>query len=97
MNAKKTKLLLGLILICLALLFVIQNTILVDVRFLFWTLSMSGALLFILLMVSGAVFGWIMGSVQVRKSILNKKVSEAKILAEAMARTKTSPSTKRSP
>ena len=55
MNAKLTAV---FILIALALIFLIQNTIVVDLRFLFWTLSMSRALLFILLSLLGATLGW---------------------------------------
>jgi uncharacterized integral membrane protein len=61
MNAK-LKLIIGLILMSLVIIFVIQNVGLVDVRLFFWTLSMSGALLFFLLFFSGAIFGWLVFS-----------------------------------
>ncbi|MBN1356314.1 LapA family protein [bacterium] len=54
----KIKLGLSLSLLCLVLIFVIQNVELVDVRLFFWTLSMSGALLFFILFISGVVCGW---------------------------------------
>ena len=57
MNAK---LITALALIALAMLFVIQNLSVVELRFLFWTLSMSRALLFILLLVIGAALGWLL-------------------------------------
>jgi putative membrane protein len=48
-----------LILVCLAIIFIIQNIAAVDVRFLFWSIAMSRALLIVFALVIGFVFGWI--------------------------------------
>jgi putative membrane protein len=55
----KTKLTLGLVLIGLVILFTLQNTQVVEVRLLFWKLSMSQVLLIFLLLASGALLGWL--------------------------------------
>ena len=54
------KLVVALVLTIMALLFVLQNTIVVELRFLFWALSMSRALLFLLLLLLGAGVGWLL-------------------------------------
>ncbi len=56
------KLILSLILIATAMVFVAQNTGIATLHFLFWTLSMSGALLYVLLLVAGAITGWLLHS-----------------------------------
>jgi putative membrane protein len=48
-----------LILVCLATVFIIQNVAAVDVRFLFWSIAMSRALLIVFALIIGFVFGWI--------------------------------------
>ena len=53
-----TKLVISLILAGLGVLFIIQNVTVVEIRFLFWTLSMSRALLMFFLMAIGIVIGW---------------------------------------
>jgi uncharacterized integral membrane protein len=55
MNSKQV---LALVLACLLVVFILQNTSDVEIRFLFWSLWMSRALLVILLIISGAVIGW---------------------------------------
>jgi putative membrane protein len=52
------KLTLSLVLIGLIVLFTLQNTQVVEVRLLFWKLSMSRVLLIFLLLVAGAALGW---------------------------------------
>jgi lipopolysaccharide assembly protein A len=62
------KLIIGIILAGLAALFIIQNVTVVDMRFLFWTLSMSRALLMLLILAIGIVLGWLLhGSFSRRK------------------------------
>ena len=55
MNAK---LILGIILAGMAGLFIIQNITSVDLTFLFWTLSMSRALLMLMILLVGIILGW---------------------------------------
>jgi uncharacterized integral membrane protein len=59
MNAK---LVISLILAGLVVLFIIQNVTVVDIRFLFWTLSMSRALLMFFILAIGIVIGWTLHS-----------------------------------
>lgn len=49
---------LGLALIALVAVLVLQNTEVVEVRLLFWTLSMSRALLLPLVFAAGLLVGW---------------------------------------
>jgi putative membrane protein len=54
------KLLLGIILAGMAAVFIIQNVTSVDLTFLFWTLSMSRALLMFLILSLGFILGWLL-------------------------------------
>jgi uncharacterized integral membrane protein len=58
----RTKLTLILVLVGVVVLFTLQNTQVVDVRLLFWTLSMSRVLLIFLLLAVGAILGWVANS-----------------------------------
>jgi putative membrane protein len=64
MNAK---LVISLILAGLAVLFIIQNVTVVDIRFLFWTLSMSRALLMFFILAIGIVIGWTLHSLSISR------------------------------
>jgi lipopolysaccharide assembly protein A len=57
MNAK---IILGMILAGMAVVFIIQNATSVDLTFFFWTLSMSRALLMLLILSLGFILGWLM-------------------------------------
>lgn len=71
MNAK---LIFGMILAGLAVVFIIQNVAVMELRFLFWKLSMSGALLMFLILSAGIFLGWLLhGSFSRRKSRTPKK------------------------
>ena len=52
------KLILSIIMAGMAALFIIQNVPSVEVTFLFWTLSMSRALLMSLILSIGIILGW---------------------------------------
>ena len=54
------KLVLSLVLAGLAVLFTVQNATVVDIRFLFWTLSMSRSLLIFFLLAIGVIVGWLL-------------------------------------
>ena len=56
------KLVLSLILTGLAVLFIIQNVAVAEIRFLFWTLSMSRSLLMFFILAIGIVLGWLLHS-----------------------------------
>lgn len=71
MNAK---LIFGMILAGLSVVFIIQNAAAMDLRFLFWTLSMSGALLMFMILSAGILLGWLLhGSFKRRKGIAHDK------------------------
>jgi lipopolysaccharide assembly protein A len=56
------KLILALILAGFAVLFIVQNVVVVEIRFLFWTLSMSRSLLIFFLLAIGFIIGWLLHS-----------------------------------
>lgn len=53
------KLILTLTLIVLAVIFIIQNTAVVEIHFLFWMVSMSRSLFMFFLLAIGIVAGWV--------------------------------------
>ncbi|KPJ79152.1 MAG: hypothetical protein AMJ54_00390 [Deltaproteobacteria bacterium SG8_13] len=57
-----------LVLIGVVLVFVAQNTQVVEVRFLFWTLSMSRALILLITLAIGLVGGWLLTVPRNRKT-----------------------------
>ncbi|MBN1552679.1 DUF1049 domain-containing protein [bacterium] len=64
----KIKLIVSLSLMSLVLILVFQNVDVVNVRLFFWTLPVSGALLFIILLFSGGIIGGsLLGYFQHRK------------------------------
>jgi len=52
------RLIFTLALVLLVMVFVLQNTAVVEIRFLFWTLAMSRALLIVVLLLIGVLLGW---------------------------------------
>jgi len=56
------KLILALIIIGFAVIFIVQNVVVVEIRFLLWTLSMSRSLLIFFLLVVGVTIGWLLHS-----------------------------------
>jgi uncharacterized integral membrane protein len=56
------KVTLSLVLVGVVVLFTLQNTQVVEVRFLFWTLGMSRVLLIFLFLAVGAILGWLANS-----------------------------------
>lgn len=58
----KSKLIIALILLTLTTIFTLQNSAAVNVRFLFWSLSSSLALLIVVLLGLGLLAGWLLGS-----------------------------------
>jgi len=56
------KLILGIAAAGLALIFIIQNVAIVELKFLFWTLSISRALLMFLILSLGIILGWLLHS-----------------------------------
>lgn len=56
------KLITSLVLAALVLVFIIQNASVVELHFLFWTLSMSRSLMILFVLFIGLVIGWIVGN-----------------------------------
>jgi len=54
------KLFYSLALITLATIFIVQNVDVVELRFLFWTMSMSRSLMFVFLVLIGIAVGWLL-------------------------------------
>jgi putative membrane protein len=54
------KMYVGLALLILAIVFIAQNAISVDIRFLFWKISMSRSLMVFFVLAIGIAIGWIL-------------------------------------
>ena len=54
------KLILGIILAGMAVIFIVQNVAVVELRFLIWTMSISSALLLFLIFAIGLILGWLL-------------------------------------
>jgi putative membrane protein len=67
MNAKNVVI---LILAIFFFVFILQNTQVVEVRFLFWKISMSRALMLSGSLFIGLVIGWLLKSYRSKKSLL---------------------------
>lgn len=70
----KFKLALSVVLIGLVMVFTLQNTAVVEVHFLLWTLSMSLVLLIFGLLVVGMLLGWLLCSLSRRHLAPPKRV-----------------------
>jgi uncharacterized integral membrane protein len=49
-----------LVLAAITIVFIVQNVSVIEIRFLFWSVSMSGALLVFLFITTGIVIGWML-------------------------------------
>jgi uncharacterized integral membrane protein len=61
----KPKLLVALILLILAVIFISQNTEIVNVQFLFWSLQMSRIILIAGMFIVGCIVGFLLGKTKV--------------------------------
>ena len=57
----------GACLLVLAVVFALQNTQVVTLRFLFWQFSLSRALLVLLVLLVGIVVGWLLHGYRIRR------------------------------
>ena len=78
MNAK---LIFGMILAGLAAIFIFQNTAMMELKFLFWTLSASMTLTMLLIFSSGIIAGWLLRGTFRRKK-RNAPTKHAAVVAE---------------
>jgi uncharacterized integral membrane protein len=63
------RLILTLVLTVLVTVFVLQNTAVVEIRFLFWTVAMSRALLIVVMLVIGMALNWLLhGYIALRRN-----------------------------
>lgn len=58
----KYKLVAGIVLICIAVIFIVQNTAVVDIKLFFWTVSMSRILLMLIILIIGIIAGFFLNS-----------------------------------
>lgn len=58
------KLLAGLVLMIAVVIFTLQNTEIVSIRFLIWQVSLSRALMLFVLLGVGIIIGWLAGSLR---------------------------------
>jgi uncharacterized integral membrane protein len=61
------KLIVSLVLAGLAVLFIVQNVAVVDIKFLFWKLSMSRALFMFIMLAIGILVGWTLHSLHLHR------------------------------
>ena len=61
------RLITGLLLGALVVLFIVQNAAVVEIRLLFWTFAMSRALMIFLVLAIGMVLGWLSHGYLVRR------------------------------
>ncbi len=61
------KIVFSLIILALAVIFIIQNATVVDIKFLFWKLSMSRSLMMFFLVIVGIIIGWFLKSISIRR------------------------------
>ena len=73
MSIQNIKLSTTLILVICATVFLIQNTQVVDINVLFWTISMSGSIMVVSLLIIGFLIGWFLNGYLSNKK---NKVSE---------------------
>jgi lipopolysaccharide assembly protein A len=59
MTMHKLKPYLALSIVALVLVLAAQNAVVVEIRFLFWTVSMSRALVLLFTLLAGAALGWV--------------------------------------
>lgn len=57
-----------LVLIGLAAIFIVQNAEVVELRFMFWKIAMSRALMFVFLLLIGVAVGWLWRGYLLHKS-----------------------------
>ena len=58
----KIKLVLSLVVTAFIVLFPLQNTTIVEIKFLFWSLSMSRSLMIVVFVALGVAIGWMLRS-----------------------------------
>jgi len=71
-----TKLILIVIIVSIAVIFLTQNVAVVEVSFLFWSVSMSRALLIFFLLVIGFCLGWFLHSYILYRKSMDENIKD---------------------
>ncbi|KPJ88907.1 MAG: hypothetical protein AMS17_03865 [Spirochaetes bacterium DG_61] len=71
------KFIIGIIIGALVIVFMVQNVQVVDIKFIAWSVSISRALMILIVFVIGILLGWVVRSIGYRK----KKRAEEKQMA----------------
>ncbi|MEN6319824.1 MAG: LapA family protein [Syntrophaceae bacterium] len=71
-----TKLILIIIIISIAVIFLTQNVAVVEVSFLFWSISMSRALLIFFLLAIGFSLGWFLHSYFLYRKSMDENIKD---------------------
>ncbi len=66
------KLIIGILLSAIIVLFIVQNVTVVEIHFLTWTFEMSQVLMMFILFIAGIITGWIMHEFHVCKPYQKK-------------------------
>lgn len=70
------RLIVGIALVVFALLFLLQNIGVIEIRFLFWSISMSRSLLLFLVLLIGIVTGWLWHSLTLRRAVRRESLPD---------------------
>lgn len=62
------KIILSVLLAGIALIFIIQNFAVIEIRFLFWTLSISNSVLMFLILLTGFILGRLLHNYSIHRS-----------------------------
>jgi uncharacterized integral membrane protein len=72
-DAAKVRLTVAVLLLVLVVIFLLQNMTVATIRFLFWELTLSRALLYLLLFSAGMIGGWLLATyLQRHRRVLNR-------------------------
>ena len=66
------KLIIGILLSAIIVLFIVQNVTVVEIHFITWTFEMSQVLMMFILFITGIITGWIMHELHVCKPYQKK-------------------------
>jgi uncharacterized integral membrane protein len=66
------KIILSVILAGITLIFIIQNFAVIDIRFFFWTFSISNSVLMFLLLLTGFILGRLLHNYSIQRNIKDK-------------------------
>ncbi|MGC9365398.1 MAG: LapA family protein [Fidelibacterota bacterium] len=70
------KMILWGIIVVLLIIFIIQNVAVMDLKFLFWKMSMSRSLMMFFLVIIGIAIGWFWKGVSVRRKKRDQQILE---------------------